>query len=510
MSSRSTPPMTDRSSGRSRRAVTTRSTGRSPWPPIATAEGPSRPTNEPRSWIVSRRRWANGWMSSPGASPRSRPSRSRRRLVEAAPRRRHHPLLRRRGPHAHRRDGARSTPARPASGKLGFVKRVPIGVVGAISPFNFPLNLVCHKIAPGGRGRLSGRAQAGVRHSPHRAAHRRAVRGVRAAAGLAQRRHLPRARSANHLVEHDDVAMITFTGSPTSAGASGPGSARKRVGLELGNNAPVIIEPDGDVDGAAAKIAIGGYSFAGQSCISVQRVLRRTRSVHDGSSTPWRPRSPTLMVGDPADPDTDVSLADHGQGDRAGRSRGSTRRSTAAPRSWSGGDLGDQGVLRPTVARRGHARHGGDAAPRCSGRSSASPPTTTSTRPSTSPTTPATACRPASSRPSLGDRAGGGRRLDFGGVLVNEVPTWRADQMPYGGVRDSGNTREGPPYTVAGDDRTPADRAPGLTVPLPLPLPRHQRPTTGSRRRRNGGLADSRHQRPVTGSRRRRNRGGSV
>ena len=74
--------------------------------------------------------------------------------------------------------------------------------------------------------------------------------------------------------------------------------------------------------------------------------------------------------------------------------------------------------------------------------------TTTSTRRSRSPTTPATACRPRSSRTSSATRCEAARTLDFGGVLVNEVPTWRTDQMPYGGVRDSGNTREGPPYAV--------------------------------------------------------------
>ena len=65
-----------------------------------------------------------------------------------------------------------------------------------------------------------------------------------------------------------------------------------------------------------------------------------------------------------------------------------------------------------------------------------------------SPTTPSTACRPPSSRTSSTRRCKAARTLDFGGVLINEVPTWRADQMPYGGVRDSGNTREGPAYSV--------------------------------------------------------------
>ena len=114
---------------------------------------------------------------------------------------------------------------------------------------------------------------------------------------------------------------------------------------------------------------------------------------------------------------------------------GSRRRSTASlllPTVLTDVDPGHEGL------HRGGVRAGGRGAALRA----------TSTTPSAWPTTPSTGCRRPSSRPTSTSRSAAARELDFGGVLVNEVPTFRADQMPYGGVRDSGNTREGPHYAV--------------------------------------------------------------
>jgi len=329
-------------------------------------------------------------------------------------------------------------------GKLGFTKRVPIGVVAAISPFNFPLNLVCHKIAP------AVAAGCPVVLKPASATPLTALRIVR----LFEEAGLPAGwinvvtcggSVANHLVEHPDVAMITFTGSPEVGWGIRGRAARKRVSLELGNNAPVIIEGDGDWETAAAKIAVGGYSFAGQSCISVQRVYVH-RSVHEGFVAALAQGVAALRVGDPTDPATEVSaLINPGESDRVESWIGEA--ADAGATVVVGGTRAEHGVLVPTLLD--------DVTPDM------------------------TVCRTEVFGPLVGvaaydtfDEAVGlandsryglqagvftadmstalaaADRLDFGGVLINEVPTWRADQQPYGGVRDSGNTREGPPFTV--------------------------------------------------------------
>lgn len=330
-------------------------------------------------------------------------------------------------------------------GKVGWVKRVPIGVVAGISPFNFPLNLVCHKVLP---------AIAAGCPVVLKPASSTPLSALKLAELLIDECGLPpgwlnvvpcAGSTANHLVEHPDVAMITFTGSPPVGWGIRARAATKKVGLELGNNAPVVIEPDGDWATAAAKIKVAGFSHAGQSCISTQRVY-----VHEDIAADFTAalvsEVEALVVGDPADDATDVSaLIDAGETDRV---KSWIDEATAAGATVvTGGDLTGDGVLRPTVltgvtddmkvcalevfgpvvaiatytdyddalARANDSQYGLQAA--------------VFTR-------------------DLGKALKAADTLDFGGVLINEVPTWRADHMPYGGLRDSGNTREGPPYAV--------------------------------------------------------------
>jgi acyl-CoA reductase-like NAD-dependent aldehyde dehydrogenase len=165
-------------------------------------------------------------------------------------------------------------------GKTGFVKRVPIGVVGAISPFNFPLNLVCHKIAP------AIAAGCPVVLKPASAT---PLTAIRLAEVLLEECGLPPGwlnvvtcpgRTAAHMVEHDDVAMITFTGSPPVGWNIRATAPKKKVSLELGNNSPIIIEPDVDVAVAAAKLKGAAFGYSGQTCISTQRIY-----VHEDIAT---------------------------------------------------------------------------------------------------------------------------------------------------------------------------------------------------------------------------------
>jgi acyl-CoA reductase-like NAD-dependent aldehyde dehydrogenase len=329
-------------------------------------------------------------------------------------------------------------------GKLGFVKRVPIGVVGAISPFNFPLNLVCHKVAP------AIAAGCPVVLKPASATPLSALM----IAALFEEAGLPPGwlnvvtcpgSVANRLVEHDDVAMITFTGSPEVGWGIRARAPRKRVSLELGNNAPVIIEPDADIDAAISKIAVAGYSFAGQSCISVQRIFVHS-SVHDRFVEGLSEAVAKLVVGDPADGATQVSAL-------------ITQRETERVKSWIdeastdgakvvlGGDVRDDGILSPTIV------DGVTPDMKVTNTEVFGPMVGVAsyerfTDAVTAANTTRYGLQAGVFTSNLGTALAAGDSLDFGGVIVNEVPTWRADQMPYGGVRDSGNTREGPAYTV--------------------------------------------------------------
>src|SRR5881394_2460621 len=158
-------------------------------------------------------------------------------------------------------------------GKLAFTLRVPIGVVGAISPFNFPLNLVAHKLAP---------AIAAGCPVVLKPASQTPLSAITLARILLDECGLPPGHLnvvtggggtvGNAIVDHPDVALITFTGSPDVGWGIRGRAARKKVGLELGNNAPLIIEPSADVETAAQKVSVAGFSHAGQSCISTQRI----------------------------------------------------------------------------------------------------------------------------------------------------------------------------------------------------------------------------------------------
>ena len=332
--------------------------------------------------------------------------------------------------------------ASPAGeGKLAFTLRLPIGIIGAISPFNFPLNLVSHKIAPAlAAGCPVVLKPAGV--TPLSALF---------LAGLAEEAGVPpgwlnvvagpAAAIGDELVADERVKLITFTGS----GAVGWGLAerahRKRVKLELGNATPAIVCADAPA-GTAAKLAANAFSFAGQSCISVQRIYVASE-VWDEFVAELVPAVAALKVGDPADDDTDVGpLISSSERDRVAswihESKGEL---------LTGGNETSDGLLEPAVI----------AAPAPEDKVQCEEvfgPVVTLTR--TSGLDEAIALANATryglqaavfSR-DLRTCLDAARRLEFGGVTVNEAPTFRADQMPYGGIKASGNTKEGPAWAV--------------------------------------------------------------
>jgi acyl-CoA reductase-like NAD-dependent aldehyde dehydrogenase len=337
--------------------------------------------------------------------------------------------------------------ASPAgAGKLGVMLRVPYGVVGAISPFNFPLNLVAHKLGPAiAAGNAIVLKPAG--QTPISALK---LAEILVEAGLPEGWLSvipgPGREVGNAIVEHDLTRALTFTGSAGIGWGIRSRVPHKKVNLELGSNAPLIVHADGDWETAADKAKLHAFSHAGQSCISIQRVLVH-EDIADAFTERFVANAGTLRVGDPLDPETDVGpLITPGDRDRV--KEWIDEAVAAGAELLTGGELVDEGrCLAPTLLGSPPR----EAKVWCE---EIFGPVATIDRYSDF----GEALRMANDS-KFGLQAGvftrdvgrgleAANTLEFGGVLINEVPTFRADQMPYGGVKDSGNTREGPAFAV--------------------------------------------------------------
>jgi len=190
-------------------------------------------------------------------------------------------------------------------GMLAFTLRRPIGVVGAISPFNFPLNLVAHKIAPA----LAAGCAVVLKPAGQTPLSGLLLAELETEAGLPPGWLNvlvgPASEIGDVLIEDDRVKVLTFTGSSGVGWTLRERAAKKKVNLELGNSTPLIVDGDADLDAAVAATAQHAFSFAGQSCISIQRVYVE-RSRYDDFIQQLVPRVEQLVVGDPADEETDV------------------------------------------------------------------------------------------------------------------------------------------------------------------------------------------------------------
>src|SRR6187455_452215 len=186
------------------------------------------------------------------------------------------------------------------AGKLAFTLRRPIGVVGAISPFNFPLNLVAHKLAPA----LAAGCPVVLKPATQTPLSALLLAELEEEAGLPPGWLSvvvgPSAEIGDVLVEDERVKAITFTGSGAVGWGLKQRAPKKKVNLELGNATPVIVTADADIEATAATLAGNAFSFAGQSCISVQR-LYVERSAYDRFVEAFVPKVEALKIGDPAD-----------------------------------------------------------------------------------------------------------------------------------------------------------------------------------------------------------------
>jgi acyl-CoA reductase-like NAD-dependent aldehyde dehydrogenase len=333
--------------------------------------------------------------------------------------------------------------AQAGEGKLGFTIRKPIGVIGAISPFNFPCNLVAHKIAPA----LAAGCSVVLKPASQTPLSALFLAELELEAGLpAGWLNVvvgPASAIGDVLVEDERVKLITFTGSGEVGWGIQERAPRKRVKLELGNSTPVIVAADADVELTATKLAANAFAFAGQSCISVQRIYVE-RPVYDAFVAAFVPKVDALNVGDPSDDETDVGpVIDEGSRARILEWISEAERSGA--KLLTGGTEGP--LIRPTVL--------GDVADdqKVSCEEVFGPVVVVNRIDSLDEGVARAngtkyGLQAGIFTSSLDSALDAAERLEFGGVTVNEAPTFRSDQMPYGGVKASGNTKEGPAWAV--------------------------------------------------------------
>jgi len=328
-------------------------------------------------------------------------------------------------------------------GREAQIRRVPLGPVAGISPFNFPLNLVAHKVAPA----LAAGNPILLRPASQTPVSSLLLGRIVLEAGWPEDgiAVLPcTTDTASPLVEDDRIKLLTFTGSPAVGWALKARAGRKRVTLELGGNAAVIVHDDADVAYAAERVAWGGFAYSGQTCISVQRVLVHDRVYEEFAAELVR-RVEALKVGDPLDEETDVGpLIDGANADRVEEWLGEAR--AAGATVLTGGER-EGNLWRPTVL----AGAGEELRVSCE---EAFAPLVALTRYDDVHEAIA-----AAGRSEFGLQAGifthdlrvvdeAFDRIDVGGLMVNDVSTFRIDHMPYGGVKSSGFGREGLRYAI--------------------------------------------------------------
>jgi glyceraldehyde-3-phosphate dehydrogenase (NADP+) len=325
-----------------------------------------------------------------------------------------------------------------SKGRVGITRRFPIGPVAGISPFNFPLNLAAHKLAP---AIASGNPI--VLKPPSKdpltmLTVAEIVEEAGAPAGSVS--ILPMTRElGDRMVADDRFKLLTFTGSPSVGWRMKERAGKKKVVLELGGNAGVIVDQSADIEWAVRRTLIGAYTYAGQVCISVQRLFVH-EAIWDDFMDRFAEGAKAIRSGDPLDPETELGpMVD-------GAAAGRTQR-------W----------VDEAVAMGGKLLLGGKA------DGTFYPPTILTDVPMTAQVCSNEAFAPLVVAFPFGDFGDAVRQvndsmfglqtgvftndlanawqafneLEVGGVIVNDIPTYRIDHMPYGGVKDSGLGREG-------------------------------------------------------------------
>ncbi len=321
---------------------------------------------------------------------------------------------------------------------LGLLRRFPIGPILGITPFNFPLNLVAHKVAPA----LASGNPILIKPAPQTPLTALLLGEVALEAGVPPGglNVVPCDNSlAERMVVDPRFKLLSFTGSASVGWMLKAKCGKKKVTLELGGNAGVVVEPDADLDLAARRCAAGGFGYAGQTCISVQRIFVH-QSVADVFTTKLLMHVARLKVGDPADETTSIGpLIDQAAAQRV--------------ESWIGEAVADGARVLLGGKRMGSLVE-------ATVLSNVKPEMNVSCKEVFGPVVTVTPYRQLSEAVALLNQSDYGlqagiftqdidkifyafRHVEVGAVLANEIPTFRADHMPYGGVKDSGLGREG-------------------------------------------------------------------
>ncbi len=334
--------------------------------------------------------------------------------------------------------------AERGEGHVGYTKRVPVGPCALITPFNFPLNLVAHKVAPA----IAAGCTFVVKPSP------RTPLGAIVLGEILAETELPRGawsvvtcanEDAELLVTDERIKLLSFTGSDRVGWELKRQAGKKRVLLELGGNAAVVVEPDADVADAVRRIAFGGLYQSGQSCISVQRVYAheavydelRDRLVEhvrrDWPTGPARDEATRVgpMIDDAAAERVAAWIAEaKQQGARVlcgGDRDGVTHQATVIENVSDDAKLMGEEAFGPVIVLARYSDFG--EALRRVNASRFGLQAGLFTR-------------------DLGKAHRAWDELEVGAVLVNQIPSWRMDHMPYGGVKDSGLGREGARWAI--------------------------------------------------------------
>ncbi|MEA2623137.1 MAG: hypothetical protein QOH61_2047, partial [Chloroflexota bacterium] len=332
----------------------------------------------------------------------------------------------------------------PASrGRIGITRRFPIGPVAAISPFNFPLNLAAHKVAPA----IAAGCSIVLKPPSKDPLTMLAVAEIIAETGLPDGAVsiLPMTREqGDRMVADERFKLLTFTGSPSVGWRMKARAGKKRVVLELGGNAGAIVDASAKVDWAIARCLVGAFVYAGQVCISVQRLYVH-ESIWDDFMGRFVDGAKQLKVGDPLDPETLVGP----MVDKAAAQRTERWVQEAVDRGGKllTGGVADGAYFPPTIMT-GVPKD----AQICSNEAFA----------------PVVVAFPFSDfddavrevndslyglqtgvfTNDFGHAWHAFDELEVGGVILNDVPTYRIDNMPYGGVKDSGLGREGLRWSI--------------------------------------------------------------
>lgn len=330
-----------------------------------------------------------------------------------------------------------------ADGRTGFLTRVPAGIVLGITPFNFPLNLACHKLGPA----IAAGCPIILKPSTATPVSTLLLGEMALDAGVppAALSVLPcTAADAEWMAADPRVAVLSFTGSPEVGWHLKAATAARHVSLELGGNAAVIVHSDAPLEYAAERIVQGGFSNSGQVCISTQRVLVH-RPVYDHLSDMVTRRAMSLVTGDPADPATDVGpLISECAAETAEKK---IMDAVAAGAELCCGGTRDGRMVAPTVLGMTPADATVSATELFAPAVVLTPYDTWDDALSMVADTPY-GLQAGIFTNDLGRIMEAVRRIPVGGMMVGDIPTFRTDAMPYGGTRLSGLGREGPRYAI--------------------------------------------------------------